>query len=155
MGRTTTYEGRTPLGVPSIYVTSSNRAVDHVHFLSQYKTPKVQLHSTARPRVRPWDAPARQLNELGPRGYNYFCVTQADEQRSWHDEQLAQSRLSPMKRAKELAKAQGNLHQRGLQRTPALLLNFTPPPGSMAAVARALPQRPATAPLKKAFDQGL
>uniref|UniRef100_A0A7S2GVV0 Uncharacterized protein n=1 Tax=Haptolina brevifila TaxID=156173 RepID=A0A7S2GVV0_9EUKA len=149
-GCTTLYAGvsRVPgadtnaMGVRCTYPTSYNRAVDHVHFLSNYKTPKVQLHNPRRPNPRSWDAPARQLNEFGPAGYNYFSVAQTDEQRRWHSEQLAQSRRSPSLRAKEMKQEQGNLHQRGLQRVPAILLNFSPPPGTMAALT--LPPRPAT-----------
>jgi len=51
---------------------------------------------------RPWDAPAQQLNEIGPGGYNYFNRwPQVDDLRRWHAGQLEQSKRSPLLRAKE------------------------------------------------------
>jgi len=107
-----------PIRAERTYAASYNRAVDHVHYLAHYRTPKVQLHSVVRDRRRPWDAPPRQLNELGPGGYNFFRVAQSDEQRIWHEEQLAQARRSPKIRLKEANDAHGNVHQRGMHRVP-------------------------------------
>jgi len=84
---------------PRTYDTSFGRAADHVSHLSLYSGFEPQrLHSGER---RPWDLPAQHLNELGPRGYNYFRVTQTDELRRHHAHMLAQSKRSPTLRAKE------------------------------------------------------
>jgi len=114
-------EGPSTWGAPRTYNSTYNRMVDHHHYLMTYSTPKVQLHHPGRSRRRPWDAPARQLNELGPNGYNFFRVAQTDEQRRWHQEQMAQSARPVATRSKEAMAAHGNLHQGSVSRLPALI----------------------------------
>jgi hypothetical protein len=81
-----------PMGGPRKYESTYTRAEDQTTYLRRYVTPPVQLPSALRTSQRPWDAPARQLNELGPPGYNYFRAAQTDELRRWHAEQaFAQS----------------------------------------------------------------
>ena len=97
-----------PMGGPRKYESTYTRAEDQTTYLRRYVTPPVQLPSALRTSQRPWDAPARQLNELGPPGYNYFRAAQTDELRRWHAKQLVQSKRSPSLRAQEAIMALNN-----------------------------------------------
>jgi hypothetical protein len=81
---------------PRTYASSYGRAVDHVQFLVRYKGGDPWRHAR-----RPWNLPAQQLNEFGPRGYNYFRVTQTEELRHRHQIKMDQAKRSPMLRARE------------------------------------------------------
>jgi hypothetical protein len=81
---------------PKTYTSSYVRASDHVRFLVRY-----QGRDPPRQTRRPWDLPAQQLNEFGPRGYNYFRVTQTEELRQRHQIKMAEAKRSPMLRARE------------------------------------------------------
>lgn len=79
------------------YVSTEGRAVDHVKHLARYWG--------VHPHMNGWqgeqELPANHLNEFGPRGFNYFRVTQTDELRQKHAVKLSVAKRSPMLRAKE------------------------------------------------------
>jgi len=91
------------MGRPETYPDSHKRALNNVTYVARHHTPKMPVdhRDVAHGLRRPWDRPAQHLNELGPAGYNFYRVTQLDEQRIWHVDQLAQSKRSPSLRDKE------------------------------------------------------
>ena len=90
------------IGSTVTYNSTFARASDHVHHLAKYSSPEVSSSKVVRGRGRrPWDTPTKQLNEHGTGGYNFFRMTQTDEQRQWHADKLTLSKQSPKKRGKE------------------------------------------------------
>lgn len=77
------------------YASTEQRASDHVQHLSRYWGSAPHRHGWSK------ELPAKHLNELGPRGYNYFRVTQVDELRQRHEVKLAVARRSPKLRGIE------------------------------------------------------
>ena len=139
------------MGRPQTYPSSQKRALDNVAYVAKTATPKIPFgHRDIAQGRRPWDRPARHLNELGPAGYNFYRVTQLDEQRIWHADQLAESKRLPSLRdteAVQLLRGSGR-RLKGQWQTPV------PPPSTTdtfftvnkAAVYK-FPRRPQSAPV--------
>ena len=88
------------------YGSTHQRAAAHREHLRWYWGSHV---ANPRGERRPWDLPAQHLNELGPRGYNYFALTQTDELREVHLLKMQEARRSPLLRDRE-ALHTGPLH---------------------------------------------
>ena len=134
------------MGRPQTYPSSHKRALNNVSYVANTHTPKMPFDHRDVAGRRPWDRPARHLNELGPAGYNFYRVTQLDEQRIWHADQLAQSKRSPSIRDTEAIELLRASERRLKWLAPV------PPPSTdtfftaYKAAQLKFPQRPKSAP---------
>ena len=65
-------KSETPYDCSRKYDSSIGRVIDQITYLSHNNSNRISGEGR-----RPWDRPPQHLNELGPRGHNYYRVTQS------------------------------------------------------------------------------